>query len=106
MRSLSQEIQNFYNSHENKKAPLERKNQYKFIRFADKKFMHNKARKLLDIGCGEGKLDSLLKYKYEVTGIDVDKNAINNAKRKITGVGFIKANMQNLIAFPENNLTF
>ena len=68
--------------------------QYNFVNFVDKSYLNGKAKTLLDVACGDGALDGLLKKKYAVTGIDKDKKAILTARKKIADVKFILGDMQ------------
>jgi 2-polyprenyl-3-methyl-5-hydroxy-6-metoxy-1,4-benzoquinol methylase len=56
---------------------------YKFIKWVDGHHLYGKAKKLLDVGCGEGNLDVLLSKKYELTGIDISRKALSMAKTKV-----------------------
>lgn len=52
-------------------------------------FRKHNVKSVLDIGCGTGKADSLLKEKgYEVIGIDNSKEMIEHAKRNYPGIEF------------------
>jgi Methylase involved in ubiquinone/menaquinone biosynthesis len=58
--------------------------------------------KVLDIGCGNGRLFQILKDKnIEYTGIDFSKNLIELAKKKYPEGNFLVANALNL-PFKEN----
>lgn len=53
-------------------------------------------KKLLDIGCGTGKHLSYLSNWYECTGIDLSKDMLDIAKRKVKGVTFKRMDMMDL----------
>jgi trans-aconitate methyltransferase len=67
----------------------------RFVGLVNKKYLKGKAKTLLDIGCGEGKLDNLLKGAYSITGIDIDHKNIVAAKKSIPQATFFKADMRN-----------
>lgn len=54
-----------------------------------------KTRTLLDIGCGGGKNASHLKKHFQVTGIDISKQMLRNARKLNPECKFITADMRN-----------
>jgi 2-polyprenyl-3-methyl-5-hydroxy-6-metoxy-1,4-benzoquinol methylase len=67
---------------DNSKPKIDNRNLKKarFIDWANKKYLKGSGKTLLDIGCGDGKLDNLLKGAYSITGIDIDHKKIVAAK--------------------------
>lgn len=56
-----------------------------------------KAKKILDVGCGEGtKLDSLTNKKQNTVGIDISRYAINLAKKKYPHIKFVYTSNEKL----------
>lgn len=55
----------------------------------DSLFKKNNVKSVLDIGCGTGKIDKLLKDKgYEISGIDNNKEMIEHAQRNYPEITF------------------
>ena len=54
------------------------------------------ATQILDMGCGEGTRLGLLKSKAEKYGIDINKFAITNARKKYKNIKFEIGNLENL----------
>lgn len=53
-------------------------------------FVQLKGKTLLEVGCGDGRLTTLLANKVEaITGIDPDDNSIEAARKNINGVNFL-----------------
>ena len=69
-------IISYWNSYYNKKIKFKESS---FARFVFKFISGSKKKKLIDIGCGNGR-DSIFfsKKGYTVTGIDISKTAIKN----------------------------
>jgi len=65
-----------------------------FIEWADKKYMREYSKTLLDIGCGKGILLSVLKQKYKCSGLDIDKKTIASARRNVKEVTFINSDIK------------
>lgn len=61
-----------------------------------KKYNKSKGIELLDIGCGTGKDLLYLKNKFNCTGIDVNKEMLDVAKKEVKGVKFLRGNMQSI----------
>lgn len=55
---------------------------------------------LLDCGCGSGEITALLAEEYEVTGIDLSREMIHQAKAKFDNVHFECRDMTNLDGLP------
>lgn len=92
--TLSEQYLKLYRLNTSKLEHKERANQYKFVNFINKKYLQNKAQSLLDVACGEGKAEGLLKKDYIITGIDKDKDSITIAKKNMKGVKFFIGNIQ------------
>jgi predicted TPR repeat methyltransferase len=59
------------------------------VAMLDRWFKKHKVKTLLDIGCGTGKVDKMLKDKgYSVIGIDNSKEMINHAKKNYSNIIF------------------
>lgn len=59
--------------------------------------------KVLDAGCGSGRDSALLKNKgFDVTGIDISKGLLNEAKKEHPGINFIEGDLLKL-PFSENS---
>lgn len=54
----------------------------------------NKAKTLLEVACGTGRHTEFLAKKYKVTGIDLNKDMLNLAKKRVKGVKFIEGDMK------------
>ena len=53
-------------------------------------FVQLNGKTLLEVGCGDGRLTTLLANKVEaITGIDPDDNSIEAARKNINGVNFL-----------------
>jgi len=90
-------LERFRKSYRANAHALEKKGragQYLFISRTDKIYLAGKAVKLLDVGCGNGSLDSLLSKKYDVTGIDTDKKALDAARKNVPRAKFIWGDMR------------
>ncbi len=48
---------------------------------------------LLDVGCGTGEHIMQLRGRFECTGLDVNEAMLEQARRKVQGVRFVKGNM-------------
>jgi len=61
--------------------------------------------RVLDIGCGDGKLSELLSEKgYSVSAIDINKNVIANCQRMKTKVDYSLQDITNRTTFNEHFL--
>lgn len=58
-----------------------------------KKHLKTKGRTLLDAGCGTGHHAGLLSERYQVTGLDLDKNILSVARKKHPAIPFYQGNM-------------
>ena len=63
------------------------------IKHLIKKYKKSDGNKLLDVACGTGKHLESLKEKYHCTGIDLNEEMINIAKKNIVDVDFKTADM-------------
>ncbi len=85
------------------------KSKHPLIQFADKQFLLHLNRlinlthfaekeKVLDIGCGEGMITSKLKnkYKFQITGEDLDKDTIKLATKTHQNINFRTGSILNL----------
>lgn len=52
-----------------------------------------KGKNLLDVGCGTGHHAGLLSERYQVNGLDLDKNILSVARKKYPHIPFYKGNM-------------
>ena len=67
----------------------------KTVNKLDSLFKKHGVKLVLDIGCGTGKIDKLLKDKgYEVIGIDSSKEMIEHAQSNFPDIKFIQMNAQ------------
>lgn len=53
-----------------------------------------KVKTVLDVACGTGNHAKYLHKKYKITGLDLNKNMIDIAKKKVRGVKFILGDMK------------
>lgn len=60
------------------------------------------AKKILDLGCGDGTRLGLLKTNAEKVGVDISDYGIKKARKEYKNVEFIKADIDNL-PFPDEN---
>ncbi len=56
----------------------------------------SKAKRILDLGCGEGTRLALLRTKGERYGVDISKTAIKIAQRKFPKIKFLRGDIENL----------
>ena len=87
-----------FNKQYSKHTPIDKRykaRQAAFIKWADKRYLKENSKTLLDIGCGNGVLLSMLKRSYQSKGLDISKEEVSLARRRVKGVGFIAANMLN-----------
>ncbi|AJF61251.1 TPA: class I SAM-dependent methyltransferase [Candidatus Woesearchaeota archaeon] len=57
------------------------------------KHKKSKGKELLDVACGTGTHISLLKKKFNCTGVDLNEDMLRVARKKVRGVVFRKADM-------------
>ena len=74
--SLWKEYNALYQKQNLRQQENDKRINYRFIVNAEKKYMHGKARKLLDVGFGSGILMGMLNKRYDVTGIDKDPKSL------------------------------
>lgn len=66
---------------------------------------HTNVKKILDAGCGVGQISKVLKEAgFEVTGIDISQQAINEARQNFSNVEFIRSSIDSRLPF--NNESF
>ena len=75
---------------------LDYKKTAKKVKKLIKKHKKVKGNKLLDVGCGTGKHLSFLKNEFDCTGIDINKEMLNIARKNYDGIRFLQADMVNL----------
>ena len=93
--SLWKEYNALYQKQNLRQQENDKRINYRFIVNAEKKYMHGKARKLLDVGFGSGILMGMLNKRYDVTGIDKDPKSLSAAKKQYPGLRVFKADMRN-----------
>ncbi|MEM3212205.1 MAG: methyltransferase domain-containing protein [Candidatus Micrarchaeaceae archaeon] len=93
--SLSAKFNRLYGKHSAEIDKSYKARQVAFIKWADKRYLKGNSKTLLDIGCGNGVLLSMLKHSYQSKGLDISKEDIALARQKVKGVEFITANMLN-----------
>lgn len=54
------------------------------------------AKKIIDLGCGEGTRLNILLTKGKKTGIDISKIGIKKAKKKYPEINFVNGNLENI----------
>lgn len=59
------------------------------------RYKKSKGIEILDVGCGTGHHLKYLKNKFSCTGIDINEDILNVARKNVKGVVFKKANMIN-----------
>lgn len=57
------------------------------------RYKRSDGRSLLDVGCGTGKHIERLKGKFDCVGIDINEEMLEQARVKVKGVEFIRADM-------------
>ena len=67
-----------------------------FIKWAVKKYKKSPGDRLLDVACGTASHALLLKKNFTITGVDINPDMLNLAKKKVKGVKFIKGDMKKL----------
>ncbi len=70
--------------------------EYRFVRRMDRRLLGGRALNVLDLGCGKGKLDTMLSAHYFVTGIDKNRKAVREAKLNAKKARFVTADMRRL----------
>ena len=66
-----------------------------FLSHVIKRFNKSKNNKILDVACGTGiHADMLQKRGFDVTGVDISKEMINEAKKKNSNIRFIQGDMK------------
>ena len=93
--SLSAKFNKLYSKHSTKTDKHYKARQVTFIKWADKRYLKGNSKTLLDIGCGNGVLLSILKRSYQSKGLDISMEGTALARQKVKGVEFIAANMLN-----------
>jgi len=67
------------------------------------KFLTTKS-KVLDVGCGNGKISEYLyKENYVVTGIDINKKALNENRKRNSNIIFIEADITEELPFADSS---
>lgn len=64
------------------------------IHFLIKEFKKSKGKEMLDVACGTGNHIQYLKKYYNITGIDLDKEMLKVAKKKIPDIIFYQGDMR------------
>lgn len=59
-----------------------------------KKYKKSNGKDLLEVACGTGNHIQYLKKNYNITGIDLNKQMLDIAKKKFKGIEFIKEDMR------------
>ena len=67
-----------------------------FIKQAVKKYKTSPGIELMDVACGTGSHAMILKNNFKVTGVDINENILEIARRKVPEADFIKGNMKKL----------
>ena len=89
MRVLYKELAKYYDLiYRNKDYTLETEYLHKF-------FKRYNVRKILDAACGTGNHDIYLVGRYNVTGIDLSKELLKIARKKVKGATYYQMNMKN-----------
>ena len=96
------DLEHSYNQIYNKGTFIAGKDYFlKMIKFL--KIKKNKSKKLLDIGCGDGRFFKYLKKYIQIYGIDLSKNAIKKAKKNFSYANIILGSAEKL---PFENKSF
>jgi len=78
--------------------PLTFKRLKVFLKFVESQNIKN----ILDFGCGSGIVaNELKKAGYNVVGVDISQNAINETKRKYPDINFICVSVENKLPFED-----
>ena len=67
-----------------------------FIKWAVKKYKTSPGIELMDVACGTGSHAMILKNNFKVTGVDINENMLEIARKKVPEADFIKGNMKKL----------
>ena len=67
-----------------------------FIKWAVKKYKTSPGIELMDVACGTGSHAMILKNNFRVTGVDINENMLEIARKKVPEADFIKGNMKKL----------
>ena len=71
------------------------KNEANVVRKLIKEYKKSKGDLLLDVACGTGKHLSYLRRYFSCTGVDLNKQMLNLARKNVSGVTFKQGNMLN-----------
>ncbi len=75
---------------------LDHKNESEFIKLVVDKHGGSEGNSLLDIACGTGRHAYFLKDNFEITGIDINEEMLEIARKKVPDVEFITGDMKEL----------
>ena len=67
-----------------------------FINWAVNKHKTSSGVELLDVACGTGSHDLILKNNFNITGVDLNENMLKIAREKVSGANFIHGDMKQL----------
>ncbi|MBU1137092.1 class I SAM-dependent methyltransferase [Patescibacteria group bacterium] len=70
--------------------------EYKIVKDLILKY-HQKSEKVLEIGCGTGSILEKLSRKYQVCGIDISKEMLNIAKKKMPHIRLFRQDMTKFV---------
>lgn len=71
-----------------------RKDTAGLVRIA-RKFGMSRGRRWLDVACGTGRHLELLRRKFEVVGVDLSREMLRQARRRLPGVRLVRGDMRN-----------
>jgi ubiquinone/menaquinone biosynthesis C-methylase UbiE len=59
-----------------------------------KKFKRSKGKEMLDVACGTGSHIPFLKNQFNITGLDLDKDMLKEARKKLPDIKFLSGDMR------------
>jgi len=77
------------------------KKECEFIEWAIGKHKISRGNKLLDVACGTGTHDLILKNKFSIVGVDVNPEMLKIANEKVSDVEFMMGDMKKLALIDE-----
>ena len=83
-----------YNKKEHPEGKKDIAAKHDFIIRADKRYLRENAENMLDVGYGYGSLFSPLGKRYELSGLEIDKNNVSKARASYPNVRVFKGDMR------------
>ena len=67
----------------------------KTLRTIMRKYKTSRGKEMLDVACGTGNHIQFLKKYFNITGVDIDKDMLRIARKKLPDIKFIRGDMRN-----------